>query len=82
MYISLYIYIFYVSTAVKPIVWKMTRRRGWTHAGLKLQLLIQGGDACSLRRRSERNVFFKYYAEDVGEDGAVKTDHRRARAML
>ena len=42
-------------------------RRGWTHAGLKLQLLTQGGDACSLKRRSERNIFYKYYAEDTAD---------------
>ncbi|CAM9188450.1 unnamed protein product, partial [Hapterophycus canaliculatus] len=45
-----------------------TSRRGWTHAGLKLQLLHQGEDACSLKRRSERNIFYKYYAEDGPED--------------
>eukprot|EP00752_Nemacystus_decipiens_P007336 g6562.t1 len=45
-----------------------TSRRGWTHAGLKLQLLTQGGDACSLKRRSERNIFYKYYAEDGPDD--------------
>ena len=46
-------------------------RRGWTHAGLKLQLLTQGGDACSLKRRSERNIFHKYYAEEGVDDNDV-----------
>ncbi|CAN0576706.1 unnamed protein product, partial [Ectocarpus sp. 12 AP-2014] len=45
-----------------------TSRRSWTHAGLKLQLLDQGGDVCSLKRRSERNIYHKYYAEE-GPDG-------------
>lgn len=43
-------------------------RRGWAHAGLKLQLLTQGGDACSLKRKSERNIFYKYYAEEGPDD--------------
>ncbi|CAM9564099.1 unnamed protein product, partial [Laminaria digitata] len=46
-------------------------RRGWTHAGLKLQLLTQGGEACSLKRRSERNIFHKYYAEEGVDDNDV-----------
>lgn len=50
------------------LVTSLPRRRGWTHAGLKLQLLTQGGDACSLKRRSERNIFYKYYAEEGPDD--------------
>lgn len=50
-------------------------RRGWTHAGLKLQLLTQGGDACSLKRRSERNIFHKYYAEDTQDDDQYPGTH-------
>lgn len=41
-----------------------THRRAWTEASIKLQLLTEGGDACSLLRRSERNIFYKYYGDE------------------
>ena len=56
--------VFYIRIAYSPLLCRRAARRGWTHGGLKQQLLHQGGDACSLKRRSERNIFHKYYAED------------------
>jgi Variant SH3 domain len=45
-------------------------RKGWTEDGIKLQLLTQGGTASSLKRRSEKCTYAKYY--DATGDGTNK----------
>lgn len=39
---------------------------------MKLQLLTEGGDACSLQKRSERSMFQKYYADEDSVDDSSK----------